>query len=105
MPDITHIRGDTFTVAGQFGPSDFTGWTGRSQVRGWDDDEKYSDLTFAWSDASQGLFSVEVKDTSNWPALKYVAFDVQITSPVGVVKSSARVKIYVEKDVTYDAAN
>lgn len=97
----THIRGDTFTVTGQFTGGNFTGWTGRSQVRSDDKDDLLSELTFTWSDASQGLFYVSTNMTSNWPHSKYVIFDVQITSPDGQTRSSPLVKILVQRDATY----
>lgn len=103
MPDeVKHIRGDTFTVVGQFGPADFTGYTGKSQVRSWDTDLLYSELNFQWADITIGTFSVEVLATQNWPAGKYVGFDVQIRSPQGRIVSCPRVKILVETDVTHD---
>lgn len=102
MPDeITHIRGDTFTVTGQFQGGNFTGWTGASQVRDDTTDELLSTLIFTWVDATQGFFHVEVKDTSAWPKDRYVVFDVEITSPTGNVRSSSLQKIRVLRDATY----
>lgn len=96
----THPRGDTFTVYGQFTGGDYTGWNGASQVRDDATDALLSDLTFSWIDATQGLFMVQIKTTDNWPANKFVLFDVEITSPEGFVRSSKANKVMVDRDVT-----
>lgn len=104
MPDpITHVRGDTFSVSGQFTGGSYAGWTGRSQVRDDLTDELLSELTFIWVNAAQGLFTATALSTPNWPANKFVIFDVEVTSPSGEVRSSALVKILVERDATYAA--
>lgn len=96
--DTTHPRGDTFSVTGRFLSGDFTGWTGKSQVRS-ETDELLSELVFTWIDATTGSFVVQALDTSHWP-VGTVLHDVQVTSPAGVVVSSRVVKVLVEKDVT-----
>lgn len=98
---ITHKRGDTFRVHGRFTGADYTGWTGRSQVRQDDNDEKLSDLTFRWVDAADGVFVTEILETSNWPANKYVLYDVEIRSIDGEVRSSDAIRILVARDVSY----
>lgn len=97
--DPSHIRGDTFTVYGQVA-GDYTGWTGSSQVRDDDKDDLLSELVFSWVDAAQGMFVVQVLDTSNWPANKFVLFDVQLTSPAGIIASTRAVRIRVDRDAT-----
>ena len=100
MADIVkHIRGDTFRVVGQFTGGDYTGWTGMSQVRDEVTDELLSSLQFAWVQSAQGRFMTSVLKTDNWPANKYVLYDVQIESPQGEVRSSGAVRILVERDV------
>lgn len=96
----THQRGDTFRVAGQFSGGDYTGWVGASQVREDVADALLSTLTFEWIDAAVGQFVVTTHQTANWPANKYVLFDVEITSPTGEIRSSRAIKILVERDVT-----
>lgn len=96
----THIRGDSFSVIGRFVSSNMTGWEGRSQVRSAKTDELLSELAFVWTDAATGAFLVQINDTTAWPAGEKVAFDVQATSPNGVVISSPRVEIEILKDVT-----
>lgn len=102
MSDTEHIRGDTFTVTGIAGAGNYSGWIGKSQVRSAATDDLLSELEFTWVDALTGKFVVQTKDTNHWPAGEVVNFDVQITSPNGVVVSSGLVKITVLKDVTRD---
>lgn len=100
MPDpVKHIRGDTFRVVGQITGGDYTGWTGMSQVRDEVSDGLLSNLQFAWINASQGRFMTTVLKTDNWPANKYVLYDVQFESPQGETRSSGYVRILVERDV------
>lgn len=101
MPeDVQHIRGDTFTVAGQFLGGSYTNWSGASQVRDESTDELLTDLDFDWVDATVGSFVVTGLNTNNWPINKYVVFDVQVTSPTGVTKSSELIRIRVMRDST-----
>jgi len=99
--DYSHTRGDAFTVLGTFA-GNRTGWTGKSQVRDKDTDELLSELSFTWADASTGKFIVQTLDTNNWPVGKDVVFDVQITSPTGVITSSKAVYFPIDRDVTKD---
>lgn len=100
MADPKHIRGDTFLVTGAFSGGDYSGWVGKSQVRDDISDDLLSELEFTWVDATQGIFTTIVKETGNWPANKYVLYDVEITSPDGQVRSSLANKIQVLRDVT-----
>lgn len=101
VDNISHKKGDTFRVHGRFTGSDYTGWTGRSQVRNDADDVLLSEMVFAWVDVSQGFFVAEILQTDNWPANKYVLFDVEVTSPSGEVRSSEAIRILVRRDATY----
>lgn len=73
-------------------------------VRQDDTDAFLSELTFQWLDQTNGLFVAEVLNTDNWPANKYVLFDVQITSPLGEVRSSEAIRILVKRDATYGSS-
>lgn len=99
--NVSHKKGDTFRVHGRFTGGIFTNWTGRSQVRKDEDDSLLSELTFEWIDAAEGFFVAQILNTDNWPANKYVLFDVEITSPAGEVRSSEAVRILVRRDATY----
>ena len=102
MPEnVSHKKGDTIRVSGRFTGADYTGWTGRSQVRRDEDDTLLSELVFEWIDAVEGFFVAVVLNTDNWPANKYVLFDVEITSPAGEVRSSEAIRILVRRDATY----
>ena len=102
----THIRGDTFSLAGEVTVTvngvrqlDLTGWTGASQVRN-SFDALIADLTFTWVDASLSLVSLTFAgSTADWP-IENLFTDIQFTSPAGDIISTQRTAFAVARDVT-----
>lgn len=102
MADMKQIRGDLFSITGQFIGPTFVGWTGKSQLRKISDDSLVTELEFSWINNTQGLFLVQTKATLDWPIGSDLVFDVQVTSLAGIVVSTKAVTVEVVKDVTRD---
>lgn len=101
-----HKRGDTFDLSGSVQATrdgvpvvDFTGWSGRSQVRD-GKGELVAELVFAWLDQVAGLVRVRSDGaTDAWP-IGPVRTDIQLTSPDGNVVSTETAVIEIVEDVT-----
>ncbi len=102
MSEAQHKRGDTFDLSGLAtitGVTDFTGWTGRCQVRT-ANDTLVEALTFAWLDVSTGLMRIYAAGpTVSWPVgLAYL--DIEFTSPSSDVVSTQTSVVHIVKDIT-----
>ena len=102
---MAHKRGDTFMVWAIFpvqtlsgAQADLTGWTGRCQVKNmtmtWT-----GTVPFQWVDATLGYFLLGPTDTNNWPIGK-LQFDVELTSPAGIIVSTPTAVFDLIADVT-----
>lgn len=102
----TFIAGDTFNfpihvravwVEGAI--SDFTGWTGRSQIRK-RDYRLIADLAFSWVDAKNGLALLTFFGaTDGWP-IGPAILDVEFTTVGQQVQSTQPYEIQIMKGVT-----
>jgi hypothetical protein len=100
-----HKRGDSFLLTGKIDEtianvSDFTGWTGESQVRN-NKSELIAQLTFAWVDATTGKCQLTHLDTSDWP-LGNLWLDIRLTSSAGFKVSTGRELLFINQGVTED---
>jgi hypothetical protein len=107
MADITHKRGDTFTMAITATDStgaaiDLTDFTLASQVRKADEVRTLvENLTATVTDATAGAFtlSATATQTALWP-IETLLHDVQFTQPDGAVWSSPTDRIRIVEDIT-----
>lgn len=91
--------GITATLNGQ-AVSDFTGWTGASQVRPARGGDVVATLDFQWLDAAQGSFRISAPgSTAAWP-LAVLAFDVRLTAPGGEVITTGAAQFNVIEAIT-----
>lgn len=109
LRNFEFVRGDTFsvfnttaltieTVSGTI--SDFTGWSGASQIREARTKALVADLTFEWVDASAGLWRIKSSSaTTDWP-VKLLLCDVEFTSPTGEVVSTRAFGVNILEDIT-----
>lgn len=105
----TFKRGSTFDVAvpivlarSDKPAPDFTGWTGRSQVRSALTGKLIAELEFVWLDPVAGICRLASPDTSKWttgPA----DLDIQLTSQSGGVVHTRTMELDIEKGVTRDS--
>ena len=101
-----HKRGDTFDLSGSVevtsngvSVSDFTGWSGRCQVRA-GDGSLIEELIFEWLNISTGLLRIRsAAPTEGWP-LGPARTDIQLTSPSGDVVSTETAVIEIVEDIT-----
>lgn len=101
-----HKRGDTFDRSGTIAITqngvaalDLTGWTGASQMRG-ARNTLIVNFKFEWINAALRLARISAPEgTSTWPVGDW-PMDIQMTSPDGVVVSTATVLLTVIADVT-----
>lgn len=104
IPTITHKRGDTFILSGTSKYDgvavDLTGYVVTSQIRQ-TDSTLVDDLTCTVTNAASGAYEIEATATQTalWP-IATLYFDVQFTSPDGVVISTDTVAVKVAKDYT-----
>ena len=106
MIRITHKRGDTFILTGGITATvggvtatNFTNWTGASQLRDATTDELIATLEFTWLDPATGQVRLRFADTSGWP-ITLANTDVQLTTPAGETVSTTTSIINIIKDVT-----
>lgn len=105
---IRHIRGDTFSyvlvIPETIADGYFDGWTVLAQVRPEPDarSKLLTTLTTSWlapaEDTRQLQVSATPAQTEAWP--RRCVFDVQFTSPGGVVLSASYVEVEVLPDVS-----
>ena len=100
-----HKRGDTFSLSGTVSATDggvavtdFTGWTGASQLRD-ESGAKIADLTFAWVDATAATASLVHTSTTTWP-VGPAWFDIQMTTPAGDIISTESTYFQIVEDIT-----
>jgi hypothetical protein len=100
-----HKRGDTFSMSGTVSATDggvavtdFTGWTGASQVRD-ENGDKVADLTFAWVDPTAKTMTLTYAATTSWP-VGNVFLDIQLTTPAGDIISTGTTRFAVIEDIT-----
>jgi hypothetical protein len=78
---------------------DLTGWGIASQLRRKDTGELVADLDVIERDRSKGQYSLQAKNTTEWPVTT-LSWDVQFTSPDGFVTSSETKYVRIKKDQT-----
>lgn len=97
--------GDTFDISGVLpvtvngvAVTDFTGWTGRSQIRT-KTGKLVAQLVFTWLNTAGFVRLHFAGTTQGWP-VGAALIDVELTTPAGDVISSLTSTITVEQDIT-----
>ena len=88
MTRNTFKRGDTFIATGPITATvggvpvtDFTNWTGASQLRVATTDALIATLEFTWLNAATGMARLRFADTSAWPITLANTVSIAMTSP------------------------
>lgn len=99
-------RGNTFDMSGLatvyvngVKVTDFTGWTGASQIRT-RQDVLVCDLTFEWLDTAGNMRIYCPGSTQAWP-IGTALIDVEFTDPSGRVVSTDTAILDIGQDVTH----
>lgn len=87
-------RGTTFSLPLDVSQDvDFTGWTGRAQVRT-RTGTLVAELVFVWTNAALGQYTISLTDTNAWP-LGTLLYDTFLTSPTGAIVGTKTQRINV----------
>lgn len=103
--NLSVYRGDTythvFTVAPDGTAQNLTGYTVRGQVRSALDGTLVATPTVTISNATEGQITFSLSDAQTAAfTLSTMVYDVEVTSPSGVVTTVARGQIRMHKDAT-----